>query len=399
MTIRLHDTAQRELVPFEVGPVVSMYVCGITPYDSTHLGHAATYLAYDLLIRRLEELGHEVRMVRNVTDVDDSILPKARELGINYLELADAELARFQADMDALGMRPPIAEPRATEAIDGMIDMVARLLDNDHAYLTHGTVYFDVSTFPRFGELSRYPHEHMVRLARERGGNPDDPHRRDPLDFVLWQASARDEPAWRAPFGVGRPGWHVECSVMSMDALGPTLDLHGGGTDLIFPHHECEIAQSESLTGQTFSRHWMHSAMVSYEGEKMSKSLGNLVFVSDLLKVADPRTIRLALMRHHYRAGFEWYDTDLDEGNALLHRLIAAAERPDGADPRPFAERVRNALDNDLDAPRALEALDDLASAVLSGGSDASAPTVLCDLGALLGLDLTRPVEQSHAPG
>jgi len=394
VTIRLHDTAQRALVPFETGPVVSMYVCGITPYDSTHLGHAATYLAYDLLIRRLEELGHEVRMVRNVTDVDDSILPKARELGVNYLELADAELARFQADMDALGMRPPTSEPRATEAIDGMIEMVGKLLDSQHAYQADGTVYFDVATFPRFGELSHYPHEHMVRLARERGGNPDDANRRDPLDFVLWQESAPDEPSWPAPFGAGRPGWHVECSVMSMDALGPTLDLHGGGTDLIFPHHECEIAQSESVTGETFSRHWMHSAMVSYEGEKMSKSLGNLVFVSDLLKVADPRAIRLALMRHHYRAGFEWYDTDLDEGNALLHRLIAAAERPDGADPRPFAERVRNALDNDLDAPRALEALDDLASAVLSGGSDRSAPTELCGLGDLLGLDLTTPVER-----
>ena len=180
---------------------------------------------------------------------------------------------------------------------------------------------------------------------------------------------------------------------MSMDALGPTLDLHGGGTDLIFPHHECEIAQSESITGQTFSRHWMHSAMVSYEGEKMSKSLGNLVFVSDLLKVADPRAIRLALMRHHYRAGFEWHDTDLDEGNALLHRLLAAAERADGADPRPFAARVRSALDADLDAPKALEALDDLASAILSGGGDTTAPNVLRELGELVGVDFTKPLE------
>jgi L-cysteine:1D-myo-inositol 2-amino-2-deoxy-alpha-D-glucopyranoside ligase len=192
---------------------------------------------------------------------------------------------------------------------------------------------------------------------------------------------------------VGRPGWHLECSVMSTDALGPTLDLHGGGTDLIFPHHECEIAQSESVTGQTFSRHWMHSAMVSYEGEKMSKSLGNLVFVSDLLKIADPRAIRLALMRHHYRAGFEWHDTDLDEGNALLHRLLAAADRRDGADPRPYAEQVRHALDADLDAPKALEALDDLASAILSGGSDPTAPAVLHELGDLIGVDLGQPVE------
>jgi L-cysteine:1D-myo-inositol 2-amino-2-deoxy-alpha-D-glucopyranoside ligase len=263
MTIELFDTAQRAIVPFDVGPVVRMYVCGITPYDSTHLGHAATYLTYDLLIRRLEELGHEVRMVRNVTDVDDSILPKARELGVPYLELAEAELARFRADMDALGTRPPLAEPRATQSIDGMIVMVSRLIDEGHAYEAHGTVYFDVSTFPRYGELSHYSRDEMVRLARERGGNPDDPHRRDPLDFVLWQPSLPDEPAWHAPFGVGRPGWHVECSVMAMHELGPTIDLHGGGTDLIFPHHECEVAQSESITGETFSRHWVHSAMVS----------------------------------------------------------------------------------------------------------------------------------------
>ncbi|MEX0948259.1 MAG: cysteine--tRNA ligase [Acidimicrobiia bacterium] len=393
MTIRLFDTSRRSIEAFEPDHVVRMYVCGITPYDSTHLGHAATYLAYDLLIRRLEDLGHEVRMVRNVTDVDDSILPKARELGVPYLELAASELARFQADMGALGMRPPTAEPRATEAIDGMIEMINMLLESEHAYLTHGTVFFDVSTFPAFGELSHYPRDHMVRLARARGGNPDDPHRRDPLDFVLWQPSLNDEPAWRAPFGVGRPGWHVECSVMAMQNLGPTLDLHGGGTDLIFPHHECEIAQSESISGEPFARHWMHSAMVSYEGEKMSKSLGNLVFVSDLLEVADARAIRLALMRHHYRAGFEWHDTDLDEGTALLHRLLAAARCEGGADPAPYVTRVRDALDADLDAPRAVEALDDLASAILSGGDDASAPGELRTLGALLGLDLARALD------
>jgi len=330
--------------------------------------------------------------VRNVTDVDDSILPKARELGVPYLELADRELARFRSDMAALEMRPPVAEPRATEAIPGIVDMVNRLLDAGHAYLTHGTVYFDVSTFPRFGELSHYPTDHMVRLARARGGKPDDPHRRDPLDFVLWQPSLPDEPAWRGPFGVGRPGWHVECSVMAIENLGPTLDLHGGGTDLIFPHHECEVAQSESVTGERFCNHWMHSAMVSYEGEKMSKSLGNLVFVSDLLEVADPRAIRLALMRHHYRAGFEWYDTDLDEGTALLRRLHAAVGAGAGPDPRPFAERVRRALDDDLDAPRALEALDDLASAILSGGADPGAADGLCDLAALVGVDLRRPL-------
>jgi L-cysteine:1D-myo-inositol 2-amino-2-deoxy-alpha-D-glucopyranoside ligase len=388
--VRLYDTASRKIVPFEPDRVVHMYVCGITPYDSTHLGHAATYLAYDLLTRRLMELGHEVRMVRNVTDVDDSILPRAREMGVPYLALAEAEITRFHADMEALDILPPVAEPRATETIDEIIAIISALLDKGNAYLTHGTVYFDVSTFPRYGELSHYPVDRMVKLARARGGNPDDPHRRAPLDFVLWQASGPGEPAWRAPFGVGRPGWHVECSAMAMQEHGPTLDLHGGGTDLIFPHHESEIAQSESITGKPYVRHWMHSAMVSYEGEKMSKSLGNLVFVSDLLKVADPRAIRLTLMRHHYRAGFEYHDTDLDEGVALLHRLQAAAQRATGPDPRPFAQRVRAALDDDLDAPRAVEALDDLASAILSGGDDPSAPAVLRELGNLLGVDLTR---------
>jgi L-cysteine:1D-myo-inositol 2-amino-2-deoxy-alpha-D-glucopyranoside ligase len=393
--IRLYDTARQAIVPFEPPKLVRMYVCGITPYDSTHLGHAATYLTYDVLIRRLEELGHDVALVRNVTDVDDSILPKARQLGVNYLELADAEMARFRSDMEALGMSPPVAEPRATEAVPQIIDLVGRLLDNGHAYQADGSVFFDVSTFPAYGELSHYSREEMLRIAAERGGRPDDPAKRNPLDFTLWQRSAPDEPAWDAPFGPGRPGWHIECSAMVLAAHGPTLDLHGGGTDLIFPHHESEIAQSTSITGQPLARHWMHSAMVAYDGEKMSKSLGNLVFVSDLLKVADPRAIRLALLRHHYRAGFEWFDTDLDEGKALLRRLMAATDCAadpafqGGADPRPFAEKVRSALDDDLDVPRALDALDDLASAILSGGPDRDAPAGLVELARLIGVDLT----------
>jgi len=396
--IRIYDTARQAIVPFEPPKLVRMYVCGITPYDSTHLGHAATYLTYDVLIRRLEELGHEVALVRNVTDVDDSILPKARQLGVNYLELADAEMARFRSDMEALGVRPPVAEPRATEAVPQIIDLVARLLEQGNAYRADGSVYFDIATFPAYGSLSHFGREEMLRIAADRGGRPDDPAKRDPLDFTLWQRSAPDEPAWDAPFGPGRPGWHIECSAMVLAAHGPTLDLHGGGTDLIFPHHESEIAQSTSITGEPLARHWMHSAMVAYDGEKMSKSLGNLVFVSDLLKVADPRAIRLALLRHHYRAGFEWFDTDLDEGRALLRRLLAAADCgadpafSGGADPRPYAETVRAALDDDLDVPRALDALDDLASAILSGGSHREAPGDLVELARLVGVDLTVPM-------
>jgi L-cysteine:1D-myo-inositol 2-amino-2-deoxy-alpha-D-glucopyranoside ligase len=393
--IRLYDTARREVVPFEPPRLVRVYVCGITPYDSTHLGHAATYLAYDVLMRRLEELGHEVALVRNVTDVDDSILPKARQLGVNYLELADAEMARFRSDMEALGMRPPVAEPRATEAVPQIIELVSKLLAAGHAYRADGSVFFDISTFPAYGALSGYSREEMIRIAAERGGRPDDPAKRDPLDFTLWQRSADDEPSWDAPFGPGRPGWHIECSAMVLAAHGATLDLHGGGTDLIFPHHESEIAQSTSVTGEPLARHWMHSAMVAYDGEKMSKSLGNLVFVSDLLKVADARAIRLALLRHHYRAGFEWFDTDLDEGKALLRRLLAAADCGSdpafrgGPDPRPFAERVRAALDDDLDVPRALDELDDLGSAILSGGDHSEAPGALLELAGLVGVDLT----------
>jgi L-cysteine:1D-myo-inositol 2-amino-2-deoxy-alpha-D-glucopyranoside ligase len=398
--VRLYDTATREVVEFRpAGSPVRLYVCGITPYDSTHLGHAATYLTYDLLIRRLEEQGHEVAVVRNVTDVDDSILPKARQLGVDYLDLAEAEMARFRSDMDALNMRPPVSEPRATDAVPEIIHLVGLLLASEHAYQADGNVFFDVSTSPGFGSLSRLSREQMLALSRARGGRPDDPAKRDPLDFALWQRSAPDEPAWDAPFGPGRPGWHIECSAMALAAHGPTLDLHGGGTDLIFPHHECEIAQSTAITGQPLARHWMHSAMVAYEGEKMSKSLGNLVFVSDLLKQADPRAIRLALMRHHYRAGFEWYDCDLAEGKALLRRLLAAARCADipgygGAEAAPFAARVRAALDDDLDAPRALDALDDLASAVLSGGPDETAPAVLAELAGLLGLPMNEPIRE-----
>ena len=284
-------------------------------------------------------------------------------------------MARFHSDMAALEMRPPVAEPRATESIDAIIDLVGRLLESGHAYLTARHRVLRRVDVPRFGELSHYSEEQMVRLARARGGNPDDPHRRAPLDFVLWQPSLADEPAWRAPFGVGRPGWHIECSAMAMHEHGPTLDLHGGGTDLIFPHHECEIAQSEVAHRRAVRRRTGCTRRWSTTRARRCRSRSaTSCSSSDLLKIADPRAIRLALMRHHYRHGFEWYDTDLEEGTALLHRLLAAAERRPVPIPRRSRERVRDAIDDDLDAPRALDALDDLASAILSGGDDPTAP-------------------------
>jgi len=389
VTIRLHDTARQAVVPFEPGPEVSLYVCGITPYDATHLGHAFTYLTFDVLVRRLEDLGHTARMVRNITDVDDSILAKAKEINVDYLDLAAAETAEFQADIAALDLRPATAEPTATGSINSMVELIGRLAVAGHTYTVDGTTFFDTATFPRFGDMCGYDETTMASFAAERGGHPDDPRQRQPLDFVLWQAPVDDEPAWDSPFGPGRPGWHIECSAMSMAAHGPTVDLHGGGDDLIFPHHECEIAQSEAATGEPFARHWAHVGMVAYEGTKMSKSLGNLVFVRELRALHDPRAIRLALMAHHYRAGFEWFDGDIEDGITRLDRLVTASRRHRGPDPTPTLAAVRSAIDNDLDLPTARHALDLLAGAILAGvGDNRGAVAGLAEAAGLLGIHL-----------
>lgn len=377
------------MVPFEPDQQVRMYVCGITPYDSTHLGHANTYLTYDLLIRRLEDLGHSVDLVRNVTDVDDSILPKARELGIDFLELAAQEMERFHGDMTALNTRPPTAEPRATESIDAITDLIVRLEREGHTYTVEGTTWFDVTTAPTFGQLSGYESSTMLTYAAERGGTPDDPRQRNPLDFVLWMPSAADEPTWNSPFGPGRPGWHIECSAMAWSHFGTTLDLHGGGNDLIFPHHECERVQAEHGYGSVFARHWMHTGMVGYQGTKMSKSLGNLVFVSELVKSNDPAAIRLALMRHHYRDDWEWFDGDIDEGQQLLDLLRQASQAATGPDPSNTLATIRAALDDDLDAPRVVEALEQYSAQIIDGsGDDPQAGQGLIDAAALIGVEL-----------
>jgi L-cysteine:1D-myo-inositol 2-amino-2-deoxy-alpha-D-glucopyranoside ligase len=360
--MHLYDTAQGRVVPFEPGHVVTMYSCGITPYDSAHLGHAAVYLTFDLLQRRLLDLGHEPRLVRNVTDVDDDILRKARQLGVHYLDLAAEEVARFDADMGSLGLLPVYSEPRATSAIADILSLIGAALEGGHAYESGGAVYFDASSFAGFGRLSRLERPEMLLLAAEHGGNPDDPNKRDPLDFVLWQPSLVDEPSWESRWGPGRPGWHIECSALAMRELGETIDLHGGGRDLVFPHHECEVAQSEAVTGRPFVRHWLHVGLVGLGGTKMSKSLGNLVFVSDLLKEWDPAAVRLALLSHHYRGDWEWEGADLATAAQRLDRwrsVDSVAPTGSGED----IEAVRRALDDDLDAPGALRTLDELAAA------------------------------------
>jgi L-cysteine:1D-myo-inositol 2-amino-2-deoxy-alpha-D-glucopyranoside ligase len=355
--MRLYETSRGQVVPFEPGPIVTMYTCGITPYDAAHIGHAATYLAYDVLQRRLRDLGHVTQCVRNVTDVDDDILRKARELGVNFLDLAAEEMARFDADMKALGLLPAWSEPRATSAIPDILGFIGMVLDSGHAYQAGGAVYFSVGSFGHFGAISHFDRATMLRLAAENGGHPEDPNKRDPLDFVLWQPSAPGEPAWESLWGRGRPGWHIECSALAMRELGPTIDLHGGGTDLIFPHHECEAAQSEAATGQPFVRHWMHAGLVGLDGTKMSKSLGNLVFVSDLLKEWEPEVIRLAIIGHHYRSAWEWEDALLADATARLQAWQAAGAG-DGA-----LDASRAALDDDLDTPGAIAAIDAAAAA------------------------------------
>ena len=370
--MRLYDTARREIVPFEPGPVVTMYTCGITPYDATHVGHAAAFVAYDVLQRRLRDSGHDTKCVRNITDVDDSILAKARSLGVHYLDLAAAETARFESDMLALNLLSCWSEPRATSAIPDIRGFIGMVLDRGHAYQAGGAVYFDVNTFPDFGSVSHYSRDEMLTFAADRGGNVDDPNKRDPLDFVLWQPSLDDEPSWESLWGPGRPGWHIECSALALRELGTTVDLHGGGTDLIFPHHECERAQSEAATGEPFVRHWMHQAMVRMDGAKMSKSLGNLVFVSDLLKQWDGPVIRMMLVENHYRTAWEWDDTRMPRAADRLERWRASGAGDGGLD------EVRVALDDDLDTPTAVVAID-AAAARGEGVSKASA---------LLGVDL-----------
>jgi len=360
--MKLYDTVKRSVVDFVPNKEVLMYTCGITPYDATHIGHAFTFVSYDILQRRLIDKGHSVKCVRNVTDVDDPLFAKARELGVHYLDLAAGEEARFDADMKALNVLDVFSKPRASSAIPDIRKFIAMVLDRGFAYQCGSSVYFDVTKFESFGSVSNYDNETMLRYAAERGGDLDNPDKRNPLDFVLWQPSAPDEPSWDTIWGPGRPGWHIECSALALRDLGTTIDLHGGGSDLIFPHHECERAQSEAATGKQFVKHWMHVAMVFMDGTKMSKSLGNLEFVDRLRKIYDPRAIRLALIINHYRKEWQW---DSSAMPAALARLDEWSNAKKGDGTAGLAD-VRSALDDDLDVPSAIAVLD---AAVASGHS------------------------------
>lgn len=356
---------------------VSIYTCGITPYDTTHLGHAFTYGIVDLLVRYLEYRGHAVRYVQNVTDIDDDILRSAGRAGEDWRALGDRWTAHFIEDMISLNVLAPDQFPRATDVVPDILQAVQGLLNLGKAYQAGGSVYFDLRAWPSYGSLSGLPREQMLPVANERGNKPDDPNKRDPLDFVLWQAQAPGEPAWDSPWGPGRPGWHIECSTMAGKFLGDTVDIHAGGGDLIFPHHESEIAQAEPLTGQPFVRTWMHIAMVRHEGEKMSKSLGNLIMVRDLLGRWSADAVRLYLASHHYRHSWSFSEELLQEAEARAERLQAAVGHDQlpvnhshsGQALRAETENARQAfsaaMDDDLNAPQALQAVEGLAVAIL----------------------------------
>lgn len=362
MLLRLHDTRSGELRDFRAGHTVRIYVCGITPYDSAHLGHAFTYVAFDVLTRLLEHLGHRVLLVRNVTDVDDDILRKAKELGEHYLELGRREVERFDRDLALLGVRPPDAVPLATHTVPAMVTSIRALVEQGQAYaLDDGRVYFDVEASGRFAELSGLSRDDMLIEFAEKGGDPDAPGKRDPLDFLLWQPSKPDEPAWDSPWGGGRPGWHIECSVMIAEELGSVIDIHGGGRDLVFPHHSAEILQAEGVTGQSpFARFWLHTGMVALDGTKMSKSLGNLVFVDDLLERFEPGALRRYFLEHHYRQDWTFDDDELQDAAAGFKRWSDASEHGRRAD---LEEQFLAALGNDLDTPGAVAVLDAMADA------------------------------------
>jgi L-cysteine:1D-myo-inositol 2-amino-2-deoxy-alpha-D-glucopyranoside ligase len=367
-----------------------MYVCGVTPYDAAHLGHIATFITYDVLARRLHDIGYRTVLVRNITDLDDPIVERAQQVGVEYRDLVESEIRQLRSDLDRLNFRRPDHEPRASEMLPEIIGFIDELQAGGYTYQVDGRLYFDTSKGAEFGALAGYPPELLLYYARERGGDPDDRNKRAPLDFLLWRPSRPGEPVHPSPWGPGMPGWHIGCSAMARALLGETVDLHGGGVDLIFPHHECELAQTMAVQDATFVRTWHHCEFVRYHGAKMSKSLGNVVLARDLLTTYRPGAIRLAVLRQYrYTAGFEWRDRDIVSGERILELLEAAAGAAAGPPPGPWAERVRAAIDNDLDFPSAVTELEELARGVLSGvGRDERAPRAVRELAGLLGVEL-----------
>lgn len=383
----------------------TLYVCGITPYDATHLGHAATYLAFDTMLRAWRDAGIETRYAQNITDIDDPLLERAAATGVNWRTLADGQIALFRSDMHRLGMLPPDSYIAVTERIDEIAAAVQRLLELGLAYPVPtddsggDDLYFDlrgaeVQTQWRLGDVAPYEPRLMELLSAERGGDPERAGKRDPLDPLLWRAVREGEPSWESPVGPGRPGWHIECSVIATAELGDAFTVQGGGSDLIFPHHEFTAAHATALSGTPLAHAYCHTGLLSYEGHKMSKSRGNLVLVSKLLDGthggaaaggADPAAVRLALLAHHYRSEWEWFDADLVTATRRLEAWRAGVLRdsPDPVNAEGVLRQLRQSLANDLDTPVMLATLD----AALDQGVD-DPELVINAVSALLGVAL-----------
>ena len=403
--MKLYSTLTGEATEFAPadGNTVKMYVCGVTPYSSTHIGHALSYVAFDVLRRYLEHLGFEIRHVQNFTDVDDKIIQRAQEQGIEATELAEQFIEDFYRTMDALNIRRAHVYPRATEEIGPIIDTIGKLVESDHAYAAGGDVFFRVENSDGYGKLSHRTLEGMQAGSRiEIDENKD-----HPMDFALWKGARPGEPSWDSPWGPGRPGWHIECTSMSMTYLGESLDIHGGGQDLVFPHHENEIAQSEASTGVVpFSRYWVHNGLLRLGGDKMSKSLGNLVSVEEALEQFSPDTIRLYFLSSHYRSPLSYSDDGCAAMERSLDRLRHALDREGGSgaeslEAEPYRQQFFEAMDDDLNTPRALATMFDLSRDINrssdEGRSVAEAQATLRDLGAILGLTFAEPATDGGA--
>jgi cysteinyl-tRNA synthetase len=396
--VRLYNTLTRRLEDFSpAGDAVKIYVCGITPYDHSHLGHAMSYIIFDVLRRYLEYRGYQVRHVQNYTDIDDRIIARASALGVPYQHLADTYIAEYAEEMQELNVLPAHIYPRATKEIPHIIQIIAGLIEKGYAYQANGDVYFRVQKLPDYGKLSGRGLDGLLAGARvEPSGSKE-----HPADFALWKTAKPDEPAWDSPFGPGRPGWHIECSAMSLRYLGQTMDIHGGGQDLIFPHHENEIAQSEAYSGvQPFARFWVHHGWLTLDEEKMSKSLGNIITISQGLDRFGADALRLFVLTSHYRSPLTYSEEGLAAAQRGAQRLRLAVTMMEGSatpavDSDPFRQRFLAAMDEDLNTAGALAVLFDLAREINRGRDEGrrceAAQAALRDLAGVLGLTLQEP--------
>ena len=391
MTIKFYNslTNQKEdFVPINEGEV-GMYVCGMTVYDNCHLGHARAMMAFDILARYLRYQNYKVNFVRNITDIDDKIIERANENNETIDALTDRTIATMHEDFSKLGLELPTNEPRATDHIEGMIKMINGLIDKGHAYHSEsGDVFFAVRTFPEYGKLSNKNIDDLNPGARIK----EDDSKKDPLDFVLWKSAKPNEPSWDSPWGLGRPGWHIECSVMSLENLGEHFDIHGGGPDLLFPHHENEIAQSECASDHKFANYWMHSGLLKINGEKMSKSLGNFAMLKDLYDSYHPEVIRYYLISSHYRSSLNFDNESLDQARSALTRLyqallLAPSEETDLHD-ESISEFIKS-MNDDLNTPEALSTLFGLAKLINNSQNvqeQSMYSSTMKELGQVLGL-------------